>query len=139
MVDFIDDISINTIIGPGTFVNGGLSVSGFLRIDGDINGDINTPGRVIIAENARVRGNIHAKSITIGGMVQGDVIAPESVVVLSTGLVLGSVLTKKIRLDDDVFLHGYCFAVDNQAEFEKAEKEYKNRQGLAASALVHSR
>ena len=97
MADFIDDISINTIIGPGTFVNGGLSVSGFLRIDGDINGDINTPGRVIIAENARVRGNIHAKSITIGGMVQGDVIAPESVVVLSTGLVLGSVLTKTDR------------------------------------------
>ena len=92
MADFIDDISINTIIGPGTFVNGGLRVTGFLRV-----------------------------------------------VVLSTGLILGSVLTKKIRLDDDVFLHGYCFAVDNQAEFEKAEKEYKNRQGLAASALVHSR
>jgi len=40
MADFIDDISINTIIGPGTFVNGSLSVPGFLRVDGDINGDI---------------------------------------------------------------------------------------------------
>ena len=139
MADLTDYISNNTLIGPGCFVNGILSIPGFLRIVGYINGDINTPGKVIVAENARVRGNIHAKSITIGGMVQGDVIAPESVVVLSTGLILGSVLTKKIRIDDNVFLHGYCFAVDNQNEFEKAEKEYKNRQGLAASALVHSR
>ncbi len=139
MTDFIDDISINTIIGPGSFINGSLSVPGFLRIDGDVDGDINTPGRVIIAENARVRGNIHASSISIGGMIQGDVIAPNGVVILSTGLVLGSILTKKIKVNENVFLHGFCFAVNNQAEFERAEREYKNKQGLAASALLHSR
>ncbi len=135
MAKFVDDISINTIVGPGSFVDGSLSVQGFLRIDGDVNGNIRTPGRVIIAEDARVRGNIHARSVSVGGMVQGDIIAPEEVVVLSSGLVLGAVLTKKIRLDENVFLHGFCFAVDDQAEFERAEREYKNRQGLAASSL----
>lgn len=139
MSNFIDDISINTIVGPGSFINGSLSVPGFLRIDGDVDGDINTPGRVIIAENARVRGNIHASSISIGGMIQGDVIAPNGVVILSTGLVLGSILTKKIKVNENVFLHGFCFAVNDQAEFERAEREYKNKQGLAASALLHSR
>lgn len=139
MAEFIDDISINTIVGPGSFINGDLNVPGFLRIDGDVNGDINTPGRIIIAETARIRGNIYAKSVSLGGMVQGDIIAPEEVVILSTGLVLGAVLTKKIRVDENVFMHGFCFAVDNQAEFERAEREYKNRRGLAASALVHSK
>ncbi|MEL3912012.1 bactofilin family protein [Treponema pedis] len=139
MAGFVDDVSVNTIIGPGSFINGSLRVPGFLRIDGDIDGDIDTPGRVIIAEHARVRGNIHASSISIGGMVQGDVIAPNGVVILSTGLVLGSILTKKIRVDEDVFLHGFCFAVNNQAEFDRVEKEYKNKQGLAASALLNSR
>lgn len=139
MTDFIDDISINTIIGPGSFINGSLNVPGFLRIDGDVDGDINTPGRVIIAEKARIRGNIHASSISIGGMIQGDVIAPNGVVILSTGLVLGSILTKKIKVNENVFLHGYCFAVNDHAEFERAEREYKNKQGLAASTLLHSR
>lgn len=130
-----DDISINTIIGAGSFVNGGLNVPGFLRIDGDVNGDINTPGRVIIGENARIRGNIHALSVNVGGMVSGDIVAPDSVIILSTGLVLGDILTKKIRVDENVLLHGFCFAINNQTEFERAEKEYKNKQGLAASAL----
>ncbi len=135
MAKFVDNISINTIVGPGCFVDGSLNVPGFLRIDGDVNGNINTPGRVIIAENARIKGNIRARSVSVGGMVQGDIIAPEEVIVLPTGLVLGAILTKKIRLDENVFLHGFCFAVDNQAEFERAEREYKNRQGLAASSL----
>ncbi len=139
MTKFTDDISVNTIIGPGSFINGNIRVPGFLRIDGDIDGDIHTSGRIIVGENARVRGNIHASSISIGGMVQGDVIAPDGVVILSTGLVLGSVLTKKIRVDENVFFHGFCFAVNNQADFDKAEREYKNKQGLAASALLHSR
>ena len=72
-------------------------------------------------------------------MVQGDIIAPESVEILSTGLVLGSILTKRIRIEEDVLFHGFCFAVNDQAEFERAEKEYKNRQGLAASAFINSR
>ncbi len=139
MSDFLDDISINTIIGPGSFVKGSLSVPGFLRIDGDVDGNINTPGRVIIAENARIRGNIHAKSVSVGGMVQGDIIAPEQVVVLSSGLVLGDILTKKIQLEENVLVHGFCFAVDQEAEFERAEKEYKNRQGLASSSLARSK
>ncbi len=139
MADFIDDISINTIIGQGSFIDGDVRIPGFLTIDGDINGNVETPGRIILKEKARIKGNIYARSVTVGGMVQGDIIAPESVEILSTGLVLGSILTKRIRIEEDVLFHGFCFAVNDQAEFERAEKEYKNRQGLAASAFINSR
>ena len=53
-----DDININTIIGPGSAVYGDLRVAGFVRIDGDIDGDLDISGRVIIGEHARIRGNI---------------------------------------------------------------------------------
>ena len=58
--NFIDDISVNTIVGPGALITGNVTVSGFLRIDGDIDGNIQTQGRVIIGEEARIRGNIRA-------------------------------------------------------------------------------
>ena len=35
-----DDISINTLIGNGSFVQGDLKVNGFIRIDGDIDGNL---------------------------------------------------------------------------------------------------
>lgn len=137
--NFIDDISINTIIGPGAMITGNVTVSGFLRIDGDIDGNVQTQGRVIIGEEARIRGNIRAASVSVGGVVQGDIIAPDYVVILSSGMVVGSVLTKKLRVDDDVILHGSCSAAGDQNSFEEAEKKYSNRQALHSSTFSYSK
>ena len=137
--NFIDDISINTIIGPGAMITGNVTVSGFLRIDGDIHGNVQTQGRVIIGEEARIRGNIRAASVSVGGVVQGDIIAPDYVVILSSGMVVGSVLTKKLRVDDDVILHGFCSAAGDQNSFEEAEKKYSNRQALHSSTFSYSK
>ena len=137
--NFIDDISVNTIVGPGALISGNVTVSGFLRIDGDIDGNIQTKGRVIIGEEARIRGNIRAASVSVGGIVQGDIIAPDYVVVLSSGMVIGSVLTKKLRVDDNVILHGFCSAIGDQNSFEEAEKKYSNRQALHSSTFSYSK
>ena len=135
---FIDDISVNTIVGPGALIAGNVTVSGFLRIDGDIDGNVQTQGRVIIGEDARIRGNIKAASVSVGGIVQGDIIAPDYVVILSSGMVIGSVLTKKLRVDDNVILHGFCSATGEQTGFEEAEKKYANQHGLHASPFSYA-
>ncbi|EPF28642.1 polymer-forming cytoskeletal family protein [Treponema medium] len=137
--NFIDDISVNTIVGSGSLISGNVTVSGLLRIDGDIDGNIQTMGRVIIGEEARIRGNIRAASVSVGGIVQGDIIAPDYVVVLSSGMVIGSVLTKKLRVDDNVILHGFCSAIGDQNSFEEAEKKYSNRQALHSSTFSYSK
>jgi cytoskeletal protein CcmA (bactofilin family) len=129
----VDNVSINTIVGPGSFIRGELKISGFIRIDGDIDGNLETPGRVIIGENARIRGDIRSRMVTIGGVVQGDVIAPEGVTILSSGMVLGDVLTKRLQVEDSVILSGKCFAVDNQDRFEAVLSEYNNRKAYSSS------
>lgn len=133
--NFIDDISVNTIVGHGSAITGDISISGLLRIDGDVDGNVLAQGRVIIGEDARIRGNIQAASVSVGGVVQGDIIAPEYVVILSSGMVLGSIVTKKLRADENVILHGFCFAIDDQARFEEAEKKYYNRNALHSSGF----
>ena len=37
-----DDISINTLVGSGSFVKGDMKVNGFIRIDGDIDGNLSS-------------------------------------------------------------------------------------------------
>ena len=44
----VDDISINTIIGKGSAISGNMKVNGFIRIDGDIDGNLETDGNVIM-------------------------------------------------------------------------------------------
>ena len=44
----VDDISINTIIGKGSSITGNLRINGFVRLDGDIDGNLETDGNIII-------------------------------------------------------------------------------------------
>ncbi len=131
-----EDVSINTLVGPGSFIKGSLKIAGFIRIDGDLDGSLETNSRVIVGENARIRGDVRAQVITVGGIVQGDVVAPEGVTILSSGMVWGSVITKKLVVEDSVILHGACFAVNDQERYEAALSEYNNRKALADSALA---
>jgi len=128
-----DDISINTLIGSGSFIRGDMRIAGFVRIDGDLDGNLETSGRVIIGEKARIRGDIRSLVITIGGVVQGDVIAPEGVVILSTGMVIGSVITRKLVVEDSVVLSGSCFAVNDKERFDTVLSDYNNRKALSRS------
>lgn len=134
-----EDVSINTIVGPGTFIRGEIRIAGFVRIDGDVDGNLETPGRVIVGENARVRGDIRSLVATIGGVVQGDVIAPEGVTILSSGMVIGNVITKKLQVEDYVLLNGRCVAIDDQDRFDAALSEYNNRRALGSSSFAGSR
>lgn len=136
MKDIIDDVSINTIIGPRAFIKGNLNISGLMRIDGDIEGDIFSDNRIIIGEKARIKGNVYAHSVIIGGLVNGDIIAPGSVVILPSGMVIGDAITTKIRIDENVVFDGFCFAVNNHEEFEKAKTNYANKRGLSFSGLT---
>ncbi len=124
------DIAINTLIGAGTMVKGDLNVSGFVRIDGDLDGNLDASGRIITGENSRIRGDISGQFITVGGVVEGDIIASEGVHILSSALVIGDIITKRLYVADSVLLHGYCFAVDNQEKFEEACFTRNNRKTL---------
>ena len=129
-----DDVSINTLVGPGSVIRGELSVAGFVRVDGDLEGNLETTGRVIVGERARIRGAVRCRIITVGGVIQGDVIAPDGVTILSSGTVLGSVITRKLQVEPEVILHGPCFAVDDEDRYNEAVAGYNNRQAMKHSS-----
>lgn len=120
----IDDISINTIIGNGSVITGDLKISGFVRIDGDIDGNLETDGNIIIGEHARIRGNVTAKSAIIGGIVTGNIYAIESVKLLTNSVVLGDILSHKVQIDEDSVFHGHCISVKDDAHYSLVSQKY---------------
>lgn len=129
-----DDISINTLIGNGSFVSGNLKVNGFIRIDGDIDGNLDTDGAVIISEKARIRGNINAKSVIVGGIVLGDISACEGVKLLSSSVVIGNILTRKVRMEDKVIFHGHCISIWDETRFDKEVSSFLEEKSIRDKA-----
>lgn len=131
-----DDISINTMIGGGSTFYGDLRVSGGMMIDGDVDGNIEISGNIIVAERARVRGNITAKSAIISGIVIGDIRAPESIKLMSSSTVIGDVSTRKLHVADKVILHGHCISIADQERYEKEDTVQSQSKEIRNKAFV---
>ncbi|MDR2634295.1 MAG: polymer-forming cytoskeletal protein [Treponema sp.] len=126
------DFLLNTIIGPGTAVNGTIDAAGFTRIDGSIQGDIQVKGRVAIGEKARLKSNISGTSITVGGVIYGNVIASERLVILATGLILGDIITRRIQADEGCLIHGKVRVCQDDEQWDRAMAEYHDGQARGA-------
>lgn len=131
----IEDISINTLIGPGSFVSGDVKINGFIRVDGDIDGKIETSSNVIIGEKARIRGNIDAASVVIGGIVIGDITAPKGIKLLSNSVLIGNVTTKSIQIEENVVFNGHCISLSNDEEYTKSSKRFLDKQVIRSKVI----
>lgn len=101
-----DDSSINSIVGPGTYVRGHMQITGLLRIDGDFSGSVRADGRVIVGRGGRADCVIEAQTVVIGGIFRGDVRAAQKVVVLSSAVIFGNIYAPRLVIEEGVLLNG---------------------------------
>jgi cytoskeletal protein CcmA (bactofilin family) len=95
-----------TVISKGVKIEGKLSCSGNIRLDGEVQGDISSEGVVIIGENGKVNGQINADSITIGGRVAGTVRAKDKVVLEAKANLKGDIITKILMVEAGAIFNG---------------------------------
>ena len=129
-----EDLSINTIVGHGTTFRGEIDAAGFVRVDGNIHGDVTARGRVVIGEKARMRSDIVGTTVIVGGAVKGNIYASEGVTILSTGLVIGDIVTRRIQADDGVFLQGRVIVCGEAGDFQARLDSYRDERGVRERA-----
>jgi cytoskeletal protein CcmA (bactofilin family) len=99
---------ITTTLGRETSFNGILKFRESLKIDGKFEGEIVSPGYLVIENGAVVTANIKVGSIVIGGVVRGNIEASEKLEMLNTGQVFGNIRTAKLKIADGVVFEGKC-------------------------------
>jgi cytoskeletal protein CcmA (bactofilin family) len=65
------------LLSRGVSIKGSVKFLTELRIDGEVEGTIDSPGRLSIGEHGQIRGEIRAKSVNVRGNVEGDIFATE--------------------------------------------------------------
>ena len=75
----VSAINSETLIGVGTIVDGNITVSGSLRVDGQVSGNVSEPtgqtSTLIVGEKGHVAGNVRIAKIIVHGLVTGQVYA----------------------------------------------------------------
>ena len=106
-----------------------------MRVDGDIDGNLECSGAVIVGEKARIRGNITARSVTVSGIVLGDIWAPEGVHLAHSSVVMGDVQTHNFKTDGDVVFDGHCISLKDDAAYSAASERWQNAKAISAKAF----
>ncbi|MEJ5211943.1 MAG: polymer-forming cytoskeletal protein [Burkholderiales bacterium] len=101
---------IDTLIGAETRVQGDVSFSGGLRVDGTIFGNVSSrgdgPSTLVLSENARIEGRIQVSHVVINGTVVGPVHASEYVELQPKARVSGDVFYKTLEMHLGAIVEG---------------------------------
>ena len=81
-------------------IKGTLSFSQSLTFEGKIEGEIKTPGRVVIGQKATVQGDIQAGSVVIAGRVTGNVVVTERCELQSEAQLIGDLKSPKLTIGE---------------------------------------
>ena len=101
---------IRSLIGEGTVVQGSISFTEGLRIDGEVLGDVSAAGDgrsiLVISDNARVHGRVSASHVIINGEVRGPLHCTELLELQPKARVVGDVRYESLEMHPGATVEG---------------------------------
>lgn len=93
---------IDCLIGAGTTIEGNITFSGGLRVDGHVRGNVlaveDQAGTLVLSEQARIEGEMRVSHVVINGTVVGPVHAAEYVELQAKANVTGDVYYRTLEM-----------------------------------------
>jgi cytoskeletal protein CcmA (bactofilin family) len=114
--------SIN-IITNGTVIKGDITATGDFRLDGILEGSIQSNGKIVIGDTGVVNGNILCLNANIIGTVNGNLSVKELLSLHSTARVKGDILINKLSIEPGAVFTGKCCMLDEVRKQQQLEAE----------------
>ena len=113
-------VNVNSIsrISAGTVIKGEIMSPYDIRIDGTFEGKVQTKGRVVVGENASVKGDVICENIDLWGKMEGNVFVKNTLALKEGCVVDGSLNVRKLSVELGSSFNGTCRMI-TEAEFDK--------------------
>ena len=99
-------IGEGAIIGETMRIKGEIFSRDELRIDGSVEGKLESQNRLTINANGKVNAAIKATEVVVGGTVNGNVEATQRIVLRKGANLVGDVKTAGIVIEDGAYFRG---------------------------------
>ena len=101
---------IDCLIGAGTTIEGDITFSGGLRVDGRVRGNVvasdGKSGTLVLSEQAQIEGEVRVSHVVINGTLVGPIHAAEYIELQSKANVTGDVYYKSLEMQLGAVLQG---------------------------------
>jgi cytoskeletal protein CcmA (bactofilin family) len=96
------------LISQGTEITGDVKSTGDIRIDGVLNGNMVTKGKVVIGATGRVKGEVECKNSEVSGLIDGKIIVTQLLNLKASSKINGTIITAKLSIEPGAVFTGNC-------------------------------
>jgi cytoskeletal protein CcmA (bactofilin family) len=116
------------MIGKGTSIKGDIRSDGDFRVDGILQGSIQSNGKIVVGVSGSIEGDVTCQNADLSGQVKATIRVKELLSLKATSRVTGEVYTGKLAIEPGAKFSGTC-NMEDEAEM-KAQKEYQQHGSI---------
>ena len=95
-----------TIVGAGARLEGNVVSAGNLRIDGQVKGQINADGDVVLSPQSQVEADIRSQNVSVAGRFKGNILVKGKAHLARGGRIDGNITSKTLVVEEGGIFHG---------------------------------
>ena len=111
------------VIAKKTTIVGEIKSDGDFRIDGVLEGNLSTKGKIIIGSGGVIKGNVDASSADVEGEISGQLKVENTLTVKAAANISGDVIVGKLSVEPGAVFNATCV----MKVFDKGVKNIKLR------------
>lgn len=97
----------DTIIGPNITVDGEITGTDPITVEGTVKGRIATEAALNVAEGGVVEADVETPEISVSGQVTGNIVGGERVEITAEGRMVGDIKAPRILIADGAGFKGH--------------------------------
>ena len=107
-VNETDNTGAVNLISQGTEITGDVKSTGDIRIDGILNGNMITRGKVVIGPSGRIKGEVECKNSEVSGVIEGKITVSQLLNLKASSKITGTIITGKLSIEPGALFTGNC-------------------------------
>ena len=122
------DVTQQNAIAKGTTITGDIVSDGGFRIEGTIQGNVKTPGKVVIGRTGIIKGTLTSANADIEGKFSGKLILTDTLTLKSTAYVEGEVEVAKLAVEPGATFNATCAMKGAIKELDNGAQRFQQQQ-----------
>ncbi len=102
-----DPRRLNTIV-EGTVIKGSMTTESNIRIDGTIDGDVKSLGKVVLGKTGKIIGDLNCMKAELDGQLLGNIEVENLLIIRKSAVLTGNIKTELISIEEGAKFTGQC-------------------------------
>lgn len=120
-------------IAKGTIFTGDIVSDGDFRIEGTVQGNVKTPGKVVLGKTGIINGTLKGANADIEGKFSGKLILSDTLSLKSSAFVEGEVEVGKLAVEPGANFNATCLMNGSRKEFDQTNSSKATQNNARAT------